>query len=504
MTKKEFIIALDQGTTSCRACLVDADGYIQKTKQIKLTQLYPQTNWVEQDANLIWNTQLSVLQSLFEDNDLSIQQILGLGITNQRETIVCWNKKTGIPVYNAIVWQDQRTLDVCESLSVYKGLIKEKTGLLLNPYFSATKIKWILENVPAAQKALAEGELLCGTIDSWLIWKLSRNQVHVTDVSNAARTMLFNIHTMSWDDELLNLFNIPKSILPEVRPSGSLFAEINPSLLATNNNTSIKIMGVLGDQQASLFGHLCHSENMIKNTYGTGCFTLVNTGNKIVDSEHLLSTVAWQIENQAVVYALEGSVFIAGSAIEWLKDALRIIYDASECDYYSNLIKNEDNPVYLIPAFKGLGAPYWDIHSKGAIFGLDLNTKREHIVWAVLQAIGFQVSDLINAIKQDLGIKEYILKVDGGISHSSNLMQFQSDILQTYISKHKQYETTSLGVAYLTGLMSGFYKDLSSLPAQQDAYQIYEPQKSLEEVEHLLNNWQTAIKRVLNWSKEIK
>ncbi|MCV3734425.1 glycerol kinase GlpK [Ureaplasma miroungigenitalium] len=503
MKSNKYVIALDQGTTSCRSVIINAQGSIEHVEKNQIVQIFPQTSWVEQDANLIWNTQLSTLLSVCAHANLQPDQIACLGITNQRETIVCWNKKTGMPLYNAIVWQDQRTADVCRALEGYAPIIKAKTGLVLNAYFSASKIAWILKNVPAAQEALKNNDLLCGTIDSWLIWKLTKGKVHATDVSNASRTLLFNIHTLQYDQELLDLFDIPLAILPEVKPSGSLFGYVDPSLWGVNNDVQVPITGVLGDQQASLFGHLCLQPGMVKNTYGTGCFMLANTGHQIINSQHhLLSTVAWQIENEPTVYALEGSVFIAGAAIEWLKDGLRIIYNAKECDFYSNLVKDQENPVYLVPSFYGLGAPYWNSYAKGAIFGLDLDTKREHIVWACLQSIAYQTSDLLKAMQDDLALDFQEIKVDGGVSQSTSLMQFQSDIVQKVIHVHKEMETTSLGAGYLAGYVNDFFANFDQLQDQKNAYNEYTPNMDTSVAKHHLKKWNQAIQRVFDWSKE--
>ncbi|MBR4025819.1 MAG: glycerol kinase GlpK, partial [Mycoplasmataceae bacterium] len=425
MMKDKYIITLDSGTTSCRSIVVNKKGQIVGISQTEFTQYFPQSGWVEHDALEIWNTQLSTMQSVKNKAKIKSNDIAAVGITNQRETVVLWDKETGLPVYNAIVWQDRRTSEYCEELisKGYEKMIHEKTGLILNPYFSATKIRWILKNCDDAKRKLKEKRLLAGTIDTWLIWKLTQGKVHATDVSNASRTLLFNINTLDWDQEILDLFEIPREILPEVKSSSDDFGTILPQHWSSNATGVVPITGVIGDQQSALFGQLCIKEGMVKNTYGTGCFTLVNTGNKPIKSKNkLLTTIAWKIKNEPVQYALEGSVFIAGAAIKWLRDSLRMIYESSEVDYYCSITK-DDQSVYVVPSFTGLGAPYWDSYSRGAIFGLERGTKREHIVKATVEAIAYQSNDLISAMENDMGKKITLLRVDGGAANSNYLMQ---------------------------------------------------------------------------------
>ncbi len=382
----KYILSLDVGTTSCRSIIYNQEGSVVAQTQHAYSQLYPQAGWVEQDALEIWNSAVLCMQNVIQKAKIQLEQIEAIGISNQRESVVLWDKTTGLPVYNAIIWQDSRTSEFCEKIKHFETKIQQKTGLILNPYFSATKINWILDNVSLAQHTLKQNNLLAGTIDSWIVWKLSQGNMHISDVSNASRTMLFNIHALEWDQELLTIFNVPKQILPNVVPSAQIHGAFNSSVIFANTNTKIKIASIIGDQQASLFGHLCVHEGMIKNTYGTGCFALVNTGTKIIQSKHkLLSTIAWQFDSQKPIYALEGSVFAAGSVIEWIKNDLQILYHPSQLDFYASLAaQSKQNHVYFVPSFNGLGAPYWDPDARGAIMGLTRGTKREHIIQAGL------------------------------------------------------------------------------------------------------------------------
>ncbi|VEU59498.1 glycerol kinase GlpK [Mesomycoplasma neurolyticum] len=505
-TKEKFIITLDEGTTSCRSLVVNKKGDIVAIAQNEFSQYFPNSGWVEHDALEIWNTQLSTMQSVKNKAQIKSSDIVALGITNQRETIVVWDKETGLPVYNAIVWQDRRTSDFCDKLIKENktDFFREKTGLIINPYFSATKLKWILENVEVAKEKLAQNKLLTGTIDTWLIWKLTKGKVHATDVSNASRTMLFNIHTLDWDQEILDLLNIPRSILPEVKASSGHYGYVEPEFWSNKAVGKVPITGVAGDQQSALFGQMCTEVGMVKNTYGTGCFTLVNTGNKAIKSNNkLLTTVAWQLQGQKTVYALEGSVFVAGAAIQWLRDSLRILYNAAESDFYASLVKDNQR-VYVVPSFTGLGAPYWDSYARGAIFGLERGTKNEHIIKATLESIAYQSNDLIKAMEKDLGKKISLLKVDGGASKSNYLMNFQSSISNLNVERPKNVETTAMGASYLAGLAVGYWKDINEIKKIAEIDRQFKPSLPKEEVTKLLKGWDSAIKRTLNWVKDIE
>lgn len=504
--EKKYILALDSGTTSCRTLVVDEKGDIVNVAQTEFTQYFPQSGWVEHDALEIWTTQLGTMQSVKAKANIRTTEIAAIGITNQRETIVLWDKETGLPVYNAIVWQDRRTSDYCDEL-ISKGheeMFTKKTGLIINPYFSGTKIRWILKNVPEAQKKLSQNKLLAGTIDTWLVWKLTNGKVHATDVTNASRTLLFNIHTLQWDEEILNLLEIPKEILPEVKSSSEFYGNVNPKFLSQRTEHEVPITGIAGDQQAALFGQLCTEVGMVKNTYGTGCFTLVNTGEKAVESKNkLLTTIAWKIGTQPTIYALEGSVFIAGSAIKWLRDSIKIIYSASECDFYSDLAQQDPQSVYVVPSFTGLGAPYWDSYSRGAMFGLERGTKREHIVRATVESIAYQSNDLILAMAKDLGQDIKMLKVDGGASNSNYLMQFQSSISNLDVERPAVIETTALGAAYFAGLAVGFWKSLDEIKAVRKVDRVFKPNLPKDEVDKKIKGWNEAVRRTLSWTKSI-
>ncbi|MGZ9413379.1 glycerol kinase GlpK [Mycoplasma sp. Z386] len=504
--KDKFIITLDSGTTSCRTLVVDHDGNIKASSQSEFTQYFPKSGWVEHDPLEIWNTQLSTMQSAKHKAKIKSHDIVALGITNQRETIVLWDKETGLPVYNAIVWQDRRTTDYCETL-IEKGLsdfFSDKTGLIINPYFSGTKIRWILKNVEEAKTKLKEGKLLAGTIDTWLMWKLTDGKVHATDVSNASRTMLFNIHTLDWDQEILDLLEIPKEILPEVKSSSGHYGVVSPHHWSNKAKGQVPITGVAGDQQSALFGQLCTEVGMVKNTYGTGCFTLVNTGHTPVKSKNkLLTTIAWKLGDNKTVYALEGSVFIAGAAIQWLRDSLRILYNSAESDFFASLV-NDDQRVYMVPSFTGLGAPYWDSYSRGAIFGLERGTKREHLIKATLDAIAYQSNDLIKAMEKDLEKPIILLKVDGGASNSNYLMQFQSSISNLKVERPSNIETTALGASYLAGLAVGYWKDLEEIKKINKIDKVFKPQLAQNEIDALIKGWDTAVKKTLNWTKDIE
>ncbi|AOW21073.1 glycerol kinase GlpK [Urechidicola croceus] len=493
---KKYIIALDQGTTSSRSVLFDEKGSQIAIEQQEFEQIFPKSGWVEHDPMEILKTQLTTFENLIENNNIDIHSIAGIGITNQRETTVVWNKKTGVPIYNAIVWQDKRTAYICEelkkkSLSHY---VKQNTGLVIDSYFSGTKIKWILDHVESA-RVLAENEdLLFGTIDTWLVWNLTEKKVHVTDYSNASRTLIFNIKILKWDDNLLDELDIPKSMLPEVKPSSFHFGDFE------YNGHKIPIGGIAGDQQAALFGQACFKKGEAKNTYGTGCFLLMNTGKKMQLSENgLLTTIAWGIEDN-VYYALEGSVFIGGAAIQWLRDGLQIIDSAHETEKIAAELTDE-NPVYVVPAFAGLGAPYWDMYAKGAIFGLTRDTGKNHIVRATLDSIAYQSKDLILAMEQDSGVPLKSLKVDGGACNNNVLMQFQSDILNTEIERPKNTESTALGVAYLTGITIGLWKQ-EDIIINKKIERKFVPKMDKNKRNQLYKGWKKAIKRTMNWSDE--
>lgn len=504
--QNKYVITLDSGTTSCRSLIINHEGQIVASSQVEFDQHFPKSGWVEHDPLQIWNVQLSTMQSAKHKTKIKSHDIAALGITNQRETIVLWDKETGLPVYNAIVWQDRRTSEYCDTLlsTEWNEKITAKTGLIINPYFSGTKIRWILKNVPEAQEKLAQGKLLAGTIDTWLIWKLTDGLVHATDVSNASRTMLYNIHTLDWDQEILDLLEIPRSILPEVKSSSEHYGYVKPTLWSNKALGKVPITGVAGDQQSALFGQMCTEVGMVKNTYGTGCFTLVNTGTTAIKSQNkLLTTIAWKLGNQPTVYALEGSVFIAGAAIKWLRDSIKIIYDAAESDFFASLVK-DDQRVYLVPSFTGLGAPYWDSYSRGAIFGLERGTKREHLVKATLDSIAYQSNDLIQAMAKDLGKPIISLKVDGGASKSNYLMQFQSSISNVKVQRPSNIETTGLGAAYLAGLAVGYWKNIEEVKTLNLPDKVFEPELSQEEVAKLLKGWNESVKRTLNWTKDLE
>ncbi|OYD26560.1 glycerol kinase [Mycoplasma testudineum] len=506
--KDKYIITLDSGTTSCRTLVVDQKGEIKAVAQHEFTQYFPRSGWVEHDALEIWNIQLSTMQEAKNAADIKSDNVAALGITNQRETIVLWDKETGNPVHNAIVWQDRRTSEYCDELIAagHSEMIRSKTGLIINPYFSGTKLRWILKNSEKAQKKLKEGKLLAGTIDSWLIYKLTGGKVHATDVSNASRTMLFNIHTLEWDKEILDLLEIPMEILPKVYSSSDSknYGTVLPSLWSNRAKGVVPITGVAGDQQSALFGQLGTEIGMVKNTYGTGCFTLVNTGTKAVESKNkLLTTIAWKLGNEKTVYALEGSVFVAGAAIQWLRDALRLMYRSEESDFFANLV-NDDQRVYIVPSFTGLGAPYWDSYSRGAIFGLERGTKREHIIKATLESIAYQSNDLIAAMAKDLGHPISTIKVDGGASKSNYLMQFQSSISKLAVVRPVNTETTAMGASYLAGLAVGYWKSLDEIKKIVKVDKEFKPQINDKEIKTLIKGWNEAVKRTLNWTKDIE
>jgi len=484
---EQLIIALDQGTTSSRAVLFNHDADIVDVSQQEFTQHFPKPGWVEHDANEIWDSQFMVLQKLVANNQLRPSDIAAIGITNQRETTIVWNKKTGKPIYNAIVWQDRRTAAKCDEISAagWKDKIQEKTGLVIDAYFSASKVQWILDNVEGARAQASAGELLFGTVDTWVIWNLTEGEVHATDPSNAARTMLLNINTGKWDTELLELFNVPASMLPEVRDSVSF------------QGSEVPIAGVAGDQQAALFGQTCFDKGMAKNTYGTGCFMLMNTGNKRIDSESgLLSTIAWSL-NGDITYALEGSVFIAGAAVQWLRDELEFIESASQSEELA-LEANPESDVVVVPAFAGLGAPYWDMYARGAIFGLTRDSGRPEIAKATLQSLAYQIFDVLKAMEKDSGIALSQLNVDGGAIANDFLAQFQADVLQKPVTRPQVLESTALGAAYLAGLKVGYW-DMSDLTKVREIERQFEPKLAAEKVSTLLKQWHKAVDRSRQW-----
>lgn len=493
----KYILALDQGTTSSRAIIFDKNSHIISIAQKEFRQIFPKSGWVEHDPQEIWETQRDTAIEVLSKTNLSASDIAAVGITNQRETTILWNRQTGKPVYNAIVWQDRRTSDFCgEMRRNYGEMIREKTGLETDAYFSASKINWILENIPDARESAENGELAFGTVDSWLIWKLTSGEKHITDVSNASRTLLFNINSLEWDDELLKIFDIPKQILPEVKTSSELFGEIN----WCQELTGIKIAGIAGDQQAALFGQVCHEKGSTKSTYGTGCFMLQNIGEKPVRSEHrLLTTVAWKI-GEKTEYALEGSVFIGGAVIQWLRDSLEIIESSSDVEALANSV-DDNGGVYFVPAFAGLGSPHWDQNARGLIIGLTRGTGKAHIARAAVESICYQTADLIRAIEDDSTIKLSELRVDGGATKNDSLLQFQADILQIPVIRPKITETTALGAAYLAGLAVGFWENKNELAAHAEIDKIFEPLIRKEEAAKLKNKWNEAVKRSLNWEK---
>lgn len=488
---KQYILAIDQGTTSSRAILFNKKGEIVASAQKEFPQYFPKPGWVEQDANEIWLSVMSVYMEVLVKAKVSAEEIAAMGITNQRETAIVWDKTTGEPIYHAVVWQSRQTADICKELTEAgkEQMIREKTGLLIDPYFSATKVKWILEHVEGAKEKAERGELLFGTVDSFLVYKLTGGKVHATDYSNASRTLLYNIYDLDWDDELLALFHIPRSMMPEVRPSGGDFGVTEGKFF----ETGIPIRGIAGDQQAALFGQTCFEPGMAKNTYGTGCFMLMNTGEKPAKSEHgLLTTIAWGLDGK-VEYALEGSVFVAGSAIQWLRDGLKMIESAPESETVAATVENSDG-VYVVPAFVGLGAPYWKPDAKGAIFGLTRGTTKAHFVRATLDALAYQSTDIIQAMMLDSGIELQKLKVDGGAVKNNLLMQFQSDILNVPVERPMISETTALGAAYLAGLSVGFWKSKEELRANYLVDETFMPAVDEEKRKELLKGWKRAVK----------
>lgn len=489
---KEYILAIDQGTTSSRAILFNKAGEVIHSSQKEFKQYFPNPGWVEHDPMEIWLSVLSCVYAITEQNDISVKEIAAIGITNQRETTVVWDKNTGLPVYNALVWQSRQTDSICEELKEksLNDLFKNKTGLLIDSYFSGTKVKWILDNVEGARQRAVDGDLLFGTIDTWLIWKLTNGEVHVTDYSNASRTLLYNIHTLEWDKELLDILDIPESMLPAVRNSSEVYGKTCKSIFF---NTEIPIAGIAGDQQAALFGQICFDEGDVKNTYGTGCFMLMNTGDKPVKSEHgLLTTIAWGIDGK-ITYALEGSVFVAGSSIQWLRDGLRMLVKAPDSEKYALRVESTEG-VYVVPAFVGLGTPYWDTDVRGAIFGLTRGTEKEHFVRATLESIAYQSKDVISVMETDSKINLNSIRVDGGAVKNDFLMKFQAGLLGKAIERPVVNETTALGAAYLAGLAVGYWKNLDELKSNWILDKRIEPDMTEEERTKLYDGWKLAVK----------
>jgi glycerol kinase len=492
-----FILSIDQGTTSSRAILFNKQGKIVFSAQKEFTQYFPRPGWVEHNANEIWGSVLSVIAEVLSESGIKPEQIAGIGITNQRETTVIWDKETGEPIYNAIVWQSRQTSDICEELKLngYSDLFRSKTGLLIDAYFSGTKVKWILDHVDGAREKASQGKLLFGTIDTWIVWKLSGGRAHVTDYSNASRTLMFNIFDLQWDDELLKILDVPKCMLPEVMPSSQVYAKTVDYHFFGRETP---ISGMAGDQQAALFGQACFEPGMAKNTYGTGCFMLMNTGDKAVRSENgLLTTIAWGL-NGKVEYGLEGSIFVAGSAIQWLRDGLRMFKEAKDSESYAGRVESTDG-VYVVPAFVGLGTPYWDSDVRGAVFGLTRGTMKEHFIRATLESLAYQTKDVLSAMESDSLIKLKTLRVDGGAVKNNLLMEFQCDILNVPVERTKVSETTALGAAYLAGLAVGFWESQEEISKQWSTDRKFIPKMAEEQRDSLYNGWKKAVEAAMTF-----
>ncbi|MEL7566254.1 MAG: glycerol kinase GlpK [Dehalobacterium sp.] len=496
---KRYILALDQGTTGSRGILFNKDGQVKGIKSKEFQQIYPEPGWVEHDPEEIWQSQIEVARRVMEENQVKPDHIAAIGVTNQRETTVLWDRKTGRPVYNAIVWQCRRTAPYCEALKAegWTKTIREKTGLVLDAYFSATKIKWILDHVPGAREKADSGDILFGTVDTWLIWQLTGGKVHATDFSNASRTMLFNIHELTWDREILTKLDIPEAMLPQVLPSSAIYGMTDEKLFGRE----IPIAGNAGDQQAALFGQTCFEKGMVKNTYGTGCFMLMNTGEKAFTSDHgLLTTIAWGMDGK-VEYALEGSIFMAGAAVQWLRDQLGIIQNAAETEAMAQSVKDTGG-VYLVPAFAGLGAPYWDMYARGTIVGMTRGTTKKHIVRATLESIAYQTRDVLELMTEESGIEIKRLRVDGGAVQNDFLMQFQADLLGVPVEKPVVTETTALGAAYLAGLAVGFWTGQQDIAEKYPLDKVYQPQAETEKMSALYRDWKRAVEKAKGWTKE--
>jgi len=493
---KKYILSLDAGTTSNRAILFDHAGKIVNTSQREFKQIFPKPGWVEHDPVEIWTTQKYVAIDVLTRQGIKAGNIAAIGITNQRETTIIWDRETGFPVYNAIVWQDRRTAAFCDKLKKdgYSNVIQEKTGLVVDAYFSGSKIRWILDNVPGTRTKAEKGKLAFGTVDTWLVWCLTHGNVHVTDVSNASRTMLFNIHDLKWDKELLKIFNIPPEILPEVRSSSDLFGHTEYE----HFGAEIPVAGIAGDQQAALFGQMCTEKGMVKNTYGTGCFVIMNTGTKAVSSKHnLLTTIGWKIKDKTV-YAVEGSIFIGGAVVQWLRDKLYLIHSSSEIEQLAGKVNNSGG-VYFVPAFVGLGAPHWDQYATGTIIGINRDTSNAHIARAALEAIAFQSMDVINTMSEDSGISIAELRVDGGAAVNDLLMQIQANAIQKKVIRPKITETTALGAAYLAGLGVNFWKNIDEIKNQWQVEKVFTPEVNQEDLEETVHGWEKALERSKSW-----
>jgi glycerol kinase len=495
---EKFILAFDQGTTSSRALLFDKAGNIRSVAQKEFGQIFPQSGWVEHDPNEIWSSQVSVAAEAMSKLGINGNNLAGIGITNQRETTIVWDKKTGVPVYNAIVWQDRRTSQYCDELKE-RGMaktIRDKTGLVIDAYFSGTKVKWILDNVEGARQKANLGELAFGTVDSWLIWKLTQGRTHITDVTNASRTMLYNINKLDWDDEMLRLMDIPKSMMPQVKSSSEIYDHTNTTFFASK----VPIAGIAGDQQAALFGQMCTEEGMVKNTYGTGCFILINTGEKpFISNNNLVTTIAWQI-NGKTTYALEGSIFIGGAVIQWLRDGLGIIKSSADVEALASQVEDTGG-LYFVPSLTGMGAPHWDQYARGLIMGISRGTTGAHIARAALEGIAFQTMDVLRVMEKDTGLKVKELRVDGGASANNLLMQFQADIINTNVVRPKIIETTALGAAYLAGLATGFWENMDEIRKQWQLDKQFDPLLKEEEMASRKQKWADAVGRAKSWTK---
>ncbi|QIT56782.1 glycerol kinase GlpK [Aquisalimonas sp. 2447] len=497
--EKPYILAFDQGTTSCRAILFDRDANIVGIAQKEFNQYYPEPGWVEHDAMEIWGAQMGVAREVLETNGIKPSQVAGIGITNQRETTVVWDRETGKPVHNAIVWQDRRTAPLCDELKArdLEETIRSTTGLVVDAYFSGTKIRWIMDNVPGVRERAERGELLFGTMDTWLVWNLTRGERHVTDYSNASRTLLYNIHTLEWDERMLQELDIPRSMLPEVRPSSEVYGTTGKEMFG---GAQVPIAGIAGDQQSALFGQTCFEKGMVKNTYGTGCFLLMNTGETPVPSQSgLLTTIAWGLDGK-VEYALEGAIFIAGAAVQWLRDELKLIDSAEDSEYYAGKVPDSGG-VYVVPAFAGLGAPYWDMYARGAIFGLTRGTRKEHITRATLDSLAYQTKDVIDAMQADSGITLKALRVDGGAVANNVMMQFQADMLGVSVERPRVTESTALGAAYLAGIAVGMWtKDEVVNKGALD--RTFTPDMDPAVREQRYRGWKKAVRRTMHWDKD--
>jgi len=497
--KARYVLSFDQGTTSSRAILFDHQGNIAGVAQQEFEQIYPKAGWVEHDPMDIWGTQSGIARQVLERTGTKPEEIAAMGITNQRETTVVWDKTTGRPIYNAIVWQDRRTAAICDRLKRdgWEPYIRENTGLVIDAYFSGTKVKWILDNVEGAREKAEAGELLFGTVDTWLIWNLTRGEVHVTDYSNASRTLMFNIRTLEWDDKLLEVLGVPRSMLPEVKPSSHVYGRTHEK---TFGGARIPIAGIAGDQQAALFGQACFEHGMAKNTYGTGSFVLMNTGSKMIQSETgLLTTLAWGIDDK-VEYALEGAIFVTGAAIQWLRDELHLITDAADTEYFAGKVK-DTNGVYVVPAFAGLGAPYWDMYARGAILGLTRGANRNHIIRATLESLAYQTRDVLECMEKDSGIPTKELKVDGGASANNFLMQFQADMLGVPVIRPTIIETTARGSAFLAGLAVGFWNDKEDIRSSYEMDRTFTPEMEKKVSAELYRGWQRAVEKARAWEE---